>query len=212
MRIAIIGASGMAGSAIFREAVRRGHAVTGIVRDGEKAKKLLGSQASILVKDAFSLDCADLAGFDVVVDAFSTPPAVAYRHVDLAARLVAMFREMESPRLFFILGAGSLLDGDGRPFVETIRRMPGADAWVAIPVSQKRELDFLRGVDNVSWVGVSPSATFEPGQAHTPVRGTDHLLTAANGKSHVTSGTMAVAILDEIEKPSVVRARFTVSD
>lgn len=212
MRIAVIGATGMAGRAIFHEAARRGHAVTAVVRDGAKARSLLGDTADILEKDAFLLTKAEMAAFNVVVNAFSAPPDKAYRHVDLAARLVALCRETEKPRLFFILGAGSLLDAHDRPFVETIRQMPGAAAWVAIPENQFRELKFLREVDNVNWVGVSPSATFEPGAASRPRLGADHLLTAADGKSHVTSGTMALAVLDEIEKPSVFRARFTVSD
>lgn len=212
MNIAIIGATGMAGRAIFREAAARGHAVTGIVRDGARAARLLGGDARILAKDAFELRRDELAGFDVVVDAFSAPPAKAYLHVDLAAKLVALFRESQSPRLFFILGAGSLLDENDRPFVEAIRSQPGAEAWIAIPEEQFKELSFLRGVGNVNWVGVSPSATFQEGERHTPKLGGDHLLQAADGASHVTNATIAVAILNEIEHPSVRNGRFTVSD
>ncbi|MFV0414453.1 MAG: NAD(P)H-binding protein [Oscillospiraceae bacterium] len=212
MKIAILGASGMAGSAVYKQAAARGHEVTGFVRDAAKAKAVLGEGANLAVKNDFDLQKQDLAGFDVVVNAFSAPPDKAYLHVDLAAKLVALFRESESPRLFFILGAGSLLDANDVPFVETIKKMPGAEAWLGIPVNQYKELEFLRNVDNVNWVGASPSATFEAGEAHTPVLGKDHLLTAAGGESHTTSGTMAVAILNEIEHPSVFKSRFTVSD
>lgn len=212
MKIAIIGASGMAGQAVYKEAAARGHQAVGIVRNESRAKEILGSHAEILERDAFDLQKSDLSSFDVIVNAFSAPPDQAYLHVDLAAKLVAMFRGTTSPRLFFILGAGSLLDQAERPFVETIRTLPGADAWVAIPVNQFKELQFLRNVDNVNWVGVSPSANFAAGEKHTPVIGKDHLLTAADGKSHTTSGTIAVAILNEIEKPSFFRERFTVSD
>lgn len=202
----------MAGRAVYKEADKRGHEAVGIVRNAERAKEVLGSDASLLVKDAFALERDELAGFDVVVNAFATEPAKAYLHVDLTAKLVAPFRETEAPRLFFILGAGSLLDGNDRPFVEAIRSFPGSEAWISIPVNQFKELDFLRNVDNVNWVGVSPSAQFVEGEPYTPVIGKDHLLTAADGKSHTTSGTMAVAILNEIENPTVFQARFTVSD
>ncbi|MFV0413535.1 MAG: NAD(P)-dependent oxidoreductase, partial [Oscillospiraceae bacterium] len=57
---------------------------------------------------------------------------------------------------------------------------------------------------------VSPSAEFVAGDATTPVVGKDHLLVSSNGQSVVTSGTMAVAILNEIEKPQFIRTRFTV--
>lgn len=212
MNILIIGASGMAGRAIYREAVARGHAVTGILRNEAKAKEVLGPQANIMAKDAFSLTKEELESFDVVVNAFSAPPHKAYLHVDLAAKLVARLRETQAPRLFFILGAGSLLDKQGKPFMETLKTIPDAASWISIPVNQYKELQFLREVDDVNWVGVSPSAEFIAGEKHSPKLGKDHLLTASDGRSHVTSGTLAHAVLDEIETPSVFRARFTVSD
>lgn len=212
MKIAVIGATGMAGHAVFREAAKRGHEVTAIVRDGARALELLGADVRLIAKDAFQLPKSDLSDFDVVVNAFSAPPAKAYLHVDLAARLTALFRETQKPRLFFILGAGSLLDESGRPFVETIRKQPGSEAWISIPEAQFHELAFLRGVDNVNWVGVSPSAVFQEGEGHTPKLGGDHLLKAADGTSHVTNATIAAAILNEIEHPSVKNSRFTVSD
>ena len=212
MKIAVIGATGMAGSEIYKEAVARGHEVTGIVRHAERAAELLGKDANVLQKDAFTLTKEDLAAFDVVVSAFSAPPPKAYLHIDLSAKLVAALRETSRPRLFFILGAGSLLDENNKPFVETIRSWPGAEAWIAVPENQAKQLAFLQMVDNVNWVGVSPSADFHTGEATTPVVGKDHLLTAADGKSHTTSGTMAKAVLNEIETPSVFNARFTVSD
>ena len=42
MKIGIIGATGNAGSAIYREASARGHEVVAIVRNEEKARKCLG--------------------------------------------------------------------------------------------------------------------------------------------------------------------------
>lgn len=212
MRIIIIGGTGMAGQDIYREAKERGHDVTALVRSEEKAKGILGNDAQVLVRDAFALEKRDLEEFDVVVNAFATAPEQAYLHIDLAAKLIAMFRETTSPRLFFILGAGSLLDQNNKRFIETIRTAPYADAWISIPENQFKELLFLEQVENVNWVGVSPSADFVAGEKHTPVLGKDHLLVAADGESHTTSGTMAVAILDEIEKPTMFHARFTVSD
>lgn len=212
MNILIIGASGMAGQAIYREATARGHKVTGLVRNEAKGKEVLGQQASLIAGDAFSLTKETLSHYDVVVNAFSAAPDKAYLHVDLAARLVAELRDTTSPRLFFILGAGSLLDAQGKPFVETLKALPSAAPWIGIPVNQFKELQFLREVDNVNWVGVSPSAEFAPGEKHAPVLGTDHLLTASDGRSHVSNATLAAAVLNEIETPSVLRSRFTVSD
>lgn len=213
MKVGIIGATGNAGRAIYAEAVRRSHDATAIVRSSEEARELLGADAAVLQKDAFELVGGDLGAFDVVVNAFSTPPAQAYRHVDLAARLVGLLRETTAPRLVFILGAGSLMTGaDHHLLVEDLRKTPGAETWIATPENQLKELRFLQAVDNVEWIGVSPSAKFVPGKAAGVVLGRDELLIAPDGSSQVTTGTMAVAILDEIEHPTHQRERFTVRD
>ncbi len=117
---------------------------------------------------------------------------------------------MVSPRLFFILGAASLLDENGKLYLDTLKTIPDAASWISIPVEAYKTLDFLRSIENVNWVGVSPSVTFIAGDATVPFLGTDNLLTSGKGESVVTSGTMAVAILDEIEKPQFIRTRFTV--
>lgn len=212
MKLAIIGSTGMAGTALYKEAVSRGHQVTAIVRDKDKAASLLGSGAKTIVKDVFELTKTDMEGFDVVINAFATAPSKAYLHLDLAAKLVSMFRETESPRLFFILGAASLLDKEGKLFLDTLKTVPDAASWISIPIEAYKTLNYLRGIENVNWVGVSPSADFIPGEATKPVIGKDELLVASNGQSVVTSGTMAVAILDEIENPQFIRTRFTVGN
>ena len=63
--IAVIAANGKSGQLIVREAVDRGLDVTAVVRGENKTV----TQHAI-IKDLFDLTAADLAGFDVVVDAF----------------------------------------------------------------------------------------------------------------------------------------------
>lgn len=210
MKLAIIGATGMAGTALYKESVLRGHDVTAIVRHKDKAISLFGNEVKVMEKDVFELTKSDLEGFDVIVNAFATSPDKAYLHLDLAAKLIGLFRETESPRLFFILGAASLLDESGKLFLETLKTVPDAASWISIPTEAYKTLNFLSSIENVNWVGVSPSADFVDGEATVPVLGKDHLLTSSNGKSLVTSKTMAVAILNEIENPQFIRTRFTV--
>lgn len=212
MKLAIIGATGMAGTALYKESISRGHDVTVIVRHKDKAISLFGNDVKIIEKDVFTLKKSDLDDFDVIINAFAAEPAKAYQHLDLAAKLVAYFRETENPRLFFILGAASLLDENGNLFLDTLKTIPDVAAWISIPIEAYKTLSFLRGIENVNWVGVSPSADFIAGEATTPVLGTDHLLATSKGNSLVTSGTMAVAILNEIENPQFIRTRFTVGN
>jgi uncharacterized protein len=204
MKIGIIGATGNAGRALYAEAVKRGHQVIAMVREPDQARALFGPDVAVPAKDAFDLVSDDLRAFDVVIDAFSTTPAQAYRHLDLAARLVSLLRDTQTPRLVFIVGAGSLTTGkDQHLLVEDLRRSPGATAWIAAPENQLKELRFLQDVDNVNWIAVSPSQTFAPGDATGFVLGRDELLVAPGGSSHVSTGTMAVALLDEIEPPPI---------
>ena len=212
MRIGIIGGSGMAGRALFNEAVRRGDVPTAIVRDQAKAEGVLGDWGNYLAKDALKLTASDLASFDVVIDALGTTPAEASKQLELAKRLVELARSKGGPRLVFVLGAGSLKTSDGRHFLDVLYEQPGTAAFIAIPEQQFRELEFLRTVDDVDWTGISPSAEFVPGPAGKPVLGDDELLTGPGGGSRVTSGTFAVAVLDEIHDPQHSRRRFTVRD
>lgn len=212
-KIGVIGATGNAGSAVFKEAAARGHEVTALVRNASKARGMLGEDIAVIECDAFDLSRDDLASFDVVVDAFATIPEKAYLHVDLAAQLVRYFREAESPRLFFILGAGSLKTGDDdHLLVEDIATIPDSGAWIGIPRNQLKELRFLEGADDIQWVGVSPGMTFQAGEAKPLVEGKDRLLHNEKGDSITSSGTIARAIVDEIEEPHHVNERFTVID
>lgn len=212
MKIGIIGATGMAGSAVFREAATRGHNAVALVRDPDRAARVLGDAAPVQIRDAFDLTAEDVSAFDVVVNAFATSPDRAHLHVDLA-RLLTERAGSDGPRLVFILGAGSLRTGEDRHlFVEDLRKTPDAAAWIAVPEQQLRELEFLETVDGVQWVGASPQAQFLPGEATVPVLGGDELLVAADGQSHTTTGTMAVALLNEIEHPAHHNRRFAVGD
>jgi len=211
MKVGIIGATGNAGAAIFKEAQQRGHEVVAIVRNAAKAKAQLGENSLIIEKDAFSLAQSDLQDFDVIIDAFATSPDQAYLHVDLATKLVAFFREQKT-RLFFILGAGSLLNEQGERNINDLKKAPGSESWIAIPENQLDEYLFLQTVKNVDWVGISPGNLFQAGEAVPAISGKDHLLFNDQKQSVTSSGTLAKAIIDEIETPQQHNTRFTVID
>ncbi|BAN73654.1 putative truncated NADH-flavin reductase [Lacticaseibacillus casei DSM 20011 = JCM 1134 = ATCC 393] len=59
MKIAVLGATGRAGSAIVAEAQRRGHEVLAVVRDTQKAASRLGQNVPTLVKAPLELTEAD---------------------------------------------------------------------------------------------------------------------------------------------------------
>lgn len=101
--IAVIAANGKSGQLIVREAVGRGLDVTAVVR-GEN--KTVARHA--VIKDLFDLTAADLAGFDVVVDAFGAwTPETLPRHSTSLKHLADVLSGADA-RLIVVGGAGSL--------------------------------------------------------------------------------------------------------
>ncbi|WP_422047460.1 NAD(P)-dependent oxidoreductase, partial [Rosenbergiella nectarea] len=74
-------------------------------------------------------------------------------------------------------------------------------------------LDFLnqlRSEKALDWTFISPSALFEPGERTGHFRlGKDSLLSNEQG-SRISFEDFSVALVDEIEKPTHSRQRFTV--
>jgi putative NADH-flavin reductase len=200
MKIAVIGASGNVGSRVAAELVRRGHAVTAIVRHPEKVSAQPGvtpAKGDLFDQPAMA---RLLAGHDAVVS------AVHFLASD-PAKLIGAVRESNVPRYLVVGGAGSLEVAPGVPLVTT----------PDFPVVYKAEaekggefLDLLRQTD-LNWTFLSPSALFVAGERTGRFRlGTDQLLTGTDGKSWISFEDFAVALVDEIERPAHLRQRFTV--
>jgi putative NADH-flavin reductase len=116
-KIAIIGATGRAGSQLLEEALRRGHSVTAIARDTSK----IGQRTGVVSKNVDALDSAALqaavAGHDVVISAahFATLPASA---------VIGPVKKAGVNRLLVVGGAGSLLLPDGTRVIDSPASRP----------------------------------------------------------------------------------------
>jgi putative NADH-flavin reductase len=201
MKIAVIGASGNAGSRITTELARRGHSVTAIARHPEK----IAAQANVTPTRGDVMDQSGLArllaGHDAAIS------SVHFLASD-PAKLIGAAKESKVGRYLVVGGAGSLEVAPGVRLVTT----PG------FPVVYKAEaekgaafLDLLRAEKELNWTFLSPSALFTAGERTGKFRlGIDQLLTAADGKSSISFEDFAVALADEIERPVHIRQRFTV--
>jgi len=201
MKIAVIGASGNAGSRITAELARRGHSVTAIARHPEK----IASGANVTPTKGDVMDQAGLArllaGHDAAIS------SVHFLASD-PAKLIGAARESKVGRYLVVGGAGSLEVAPGVRLVTTS----------GFPVAYKAEaekgaafLDLLRAEKELNWTFLSPSALFTAGERTGKFRlGIDQLLTAADGKSSISFEDFAVALADEIERPVHIRQRFTV--
>ena len=200
-KIAIIGATGRAGSQLLEEALRRGHSVTAIARDTSK----IGQRAGVVTRDVDALDAsalqAAIAGHDVVISAahFATLPASA---------VVGPVKKAGVKRLLVVGGAGSLLLPDGTRVIDS-EGFP--EAYKAEASAGATFLGKLREEKDLGWTFLSPSAEFVEGERSGTLRlGQDDLLVSSEGRSWITFADYAIAMLDEVETPKHVRQRFTV--
>lgn len=210
MKIGIIGATGHVGQAVYKEAVANNIDATAIVRDAKKAQSLLGADAQIVEKDALALTYDDLKGFDYVIDAFAS--LKAYQHIDMATNLITMFRENTATKLVFIIGASTLLDDDGKPMIDTVLKKYAGQPWIDAPVQQSHEFEYLKWVDNVDWIAVTPQDELSDGPKTSFKIGGDHPMVNKEGKPTTSTGNMAAAIVQEMKEPKHIKQRFSVVD
>jgi uncharacterized protein len=207
MKIAVIGASGKAGSLILKEAVSRGHQVTGIVRD---VSKLTDKSISKIEKDIYDLKTEDLIQFDVVVNAFGAPLGEEQAHVNTGHHLIEILKETNT-RLIVVGGAGSLFADESRT-VRVIEIPDFPDVFKPTANGQGRNLQELQETTGLNWTFISPSAVFnaEGKRTGSYKAGNDVLLVNAAGESYISYADFAIAVVDEIENAKHVNERFTV--
>lgn len=204
MKIAIIGATGNAGSLILNEALSRDLAVTAIVRHPEKLKV----KVPILVKDLFELTKKDVAFFDVVIDAFRPPNGQEELHQTSLKHLSTILQGTDT-RLIVIGGASSL-------FIDEKHRMIDVSDPKAVyyPTAYNMYQAFmdLRAAQQLNWTYISPAANFVPNGARTGHYqiSDDHLQKNDEGKSEISMADYAIAVIDEVIEPRHLNQHFSV--
>ena len=213
MKIALLGATGFVGSRLLREALTRGHQITAIVRDPAKLTEQ-NDHLTVVTGDVNDVPqlAQQLAGHDVVLNAFSA----GWTNPNLYDEFLAGSRHIEQatmqsgvPRLFAIGGAGSLfINGqqlvDGPEFPANIK--PGA-------LAARDYLNELKQNTKLDWTFFSPAIEMHQGidtgrTGHYRL-GTESPVFNAEGRSILSGEDLAVAVLDELEKPQYSRQRFT---
>jgi putative NADH-flavin reductase len=200
MKIALIGATGNAGSRILAELSRRGHAVTAIARNPQKVPALPGVVPA-------KADADDVAGLTAVIKGHDAVISSVHFTASDPHKLIAAMREARVPRYLVVGGAGSLEVAPGVKLIDT-PQFPAI--YKAEATAGSVFLDLLRRQSDLDWTYLSPSAVFAPGERTGKFRlGRDALLTNDKG-SHISFEDYAIALADEIEKPAHSRQRFTV--
>src|SRR3712207_2684030 len=201
MNVALIGATGNVGSRLLAELLRRGHIVTAIARNPDRAP----SQSGVTAKRG---DVADKAGLAALLAGHDAAIS-AVRFTDSDPRLlIDAVKAAGVPRYLVVGGAGSLEVAPGLKLMDA-PSFPAAYRPEAL--GGAAFLDALRTETDLDWTFVSPSALFVPGERTGKFRlGGDQLLKDAEGKSRISFEDFAVALVDELENPAHSRRRFTV--
>ena len=216
MKIALIGATGFVGTAVLAELLQRGHDVTALVRHPSKVPALPHVQARAL--DAFDADAVATAvrGHDAVISAFNPGwdvPELYAQFMKGSAAIDAGVAQAGVKRLLVVGGAGSLFVAPGVQMVDTPEFASHVPANVIPGAKAARDaLTALRGNTALDWTFLSPPALLAPGERTGRYRvGGEQLLMAGEAPAGISVADLAVAIVDEIETPRHMRARFTVA-
>jgi len=210
MKIAVFGITGRIGSRIAQEALGRGHEVTGYSRNPGRGTLAHASLRTAVGDIADAATVARLsAGHDAVVSAVGPDmdKPVGTFLVDAAHALRDGLRKAGVRRLLVVGGAGSLEVAPGKLLMDA----PAFPAeWKALAKSAADALAVYRQEKDLEWTYFSPAGFIEPGTRTGRYRtGDDSLVVDSQGRSFISMEDYAVAVMDELEKPRHVRARFT---
>jgi len=201
MRIAIFGGTGMIGSRVVSEAARRGHEVTAISRSGslpEGATKSVAMGFNDTPKVVALIESVDATVISVSPDrSGGSHEPIIQAHRDLIAA-------KPSGRILIVGGAGSL-EINGVRLKDTPEFPP---AYYKEASTFATVLDLYKESKYLNWTLLSPAPMISPGARTGAYRvGTDYLI----GDS-ISAEDLAVAIVDELEKPAHMGMRFTVAN
>jgi hypothetical protein len=213
MKIVLLGATGKVGGPILTELLARGHQVTAVARDPSRlpaATEGLAHRSGDVFDESFLADV--VAGAEVVVCSVALrDPAQRDRTPAQLIGGVARAAAAAGVRLVTMGGAGSLRTASGVDLVDT----PGFPE-----VAKAESLGFREALhqliddapDGLAWTMLSPPVSIEVDGARTGSYRTadDTLVVDEAGASRISAADLAVALVDEVERPAHPGRRFAV--
>lgn len=206
MNVVLFGASGMIGSRILAELVRRNHQVTAVVRNPQKIASSSG--VKIVQGDVTNADSVAAAakGSEAAISAYAPPESEPEALVPAAHSLLAGLAKAGIRRFIVVGGAGSLEVAPGLQLVDT----PDFPAvWKELALAHREVLPLLKE-SNLDWTYLSPAAFILPGERTGKARlGGTKLVTDEKGESRISAEDYAIVLVDELENPKHIRQQFT---
>ena len=207
MKVALIGPAGNIGSRILQEALNRGHEVTAIVHSKEPPldrPKLTKKKGDIHDPEALA---PILAGHDAVIASYNLSLP---KGAEGARSIVEAVRKSGVKRLLWVGGAGTMDATPGTALVD----MPGFPEEVRPHALPMREFynDVLKNETVFDWTFFAPAVIIQAGERTGEFRVQAELILQGSdgGPSKISYEDYAVAMVDELERPSHTGKRFTV--
>ena len=206
MKIAVVCANGKAGKLIVKEAVSRGLDVTAIVREENQT-----NAQNVVKKDLFDLTSADLAGFDVVIDAFGAWTEETLPQHSSSLKHLCDILSGTPARLLVVGGAGSLyVNAEHTACVADGQDFP--DAFKPLAAAMAQALGQLRQRQDVRWTYISPAGDFQTEGIRTGkyILGGEELILNSKGESVISYADYAIAMIDEAVSGNHIQERISV--
>lgn len=211
--VVLIGASGFVGTAILEELLNRGYCVTAVVRNPEKVT-IRNANLSVVKADVSDVNtlAAVCKGKDAVISAYNpgwANPDIYEETLKNYPLILEAVRKSGVKRLLCVGGAGTLFCAPGIRVVDS-GAIP-AEIMGGAKSLGEFYLNTLCNEKEIDWVFFSPAGSLEPGKRTGKFRlGKDDLIVDETGKSHISVGDYALAMVGELEQANHHRERFTI--
>jgi hypothetical protein len=152
-----------------------------------------------------------LPGHDALISAFNPGwknPHLYDDQIKGTTSILAALEKAGIRRVLWVGGAGGLEVSPGVRVIDD----PSFPKWVKPgSLATTNAFEQLRRHTERDWSFLAPSAQLTQGTRTGKFRlGEDNLIIDANGESKISVADFAVAMIDELERPSHVKRRFTV--
>ncbi|MDK9857829.1 NAD(P)-dependent oxidoreductase [Staphylococcus equorum] len=201
MKLAVVAANGKAGQLITKEAYDRGLDVTAIVRSSNKTVT-----DQVIQKNLFDLTTADIAEFDVVIDAFGQSDENKLDEHSKSMKHLGDLVSNSNKRLLIIGGAGSLYVDEAHT-LKLIDSPDFPEQFKKISQAQIKTLEEIQKRKDVKWTFVCPAPDFQYDGEKTG----EYKLSADEViGSKVSYADFAQAMVDEVLEAQHIQQRFAV--
>lgn len=210
MKILLLGATGIIGSRILKEAVDRGHVVTAVARSVDKLTA--GDHVRVVQADVKNTPLLiGLAnGQDAIVSSLS-PRGDAGReqYLEGVRSVLTAAKAIDAPYVLFVGGMVNLMTSNGKRILNQLLETIPVDKFMEpIVVAEAR---VMITASDANWTFFCPDGTIEPGKRTGKFRlGGNKALVDLDTPSAISTEDYAVAVIDELEHPRHLRQIFNI--